>query len=68
MGLRELRQQRVLSLRDLADKASVSKATIVNIEAGKIRPHPATIRKLAAALGIEPAELAAQLRAELPPA
>ena len=62
MGLRELREQRLLSQRELALKAGVSHTTIVNIETGKIRPHPATLRKLAAALGVGASELAMHLR------
>src|SRR4051812_40693090 len=62
VGLRELRDARVLSQQELAVQSGVSKTTIVNIEAGRIRPHPATLRKLAAALGLEPGALAAALR------
>jgi len=46
----------------LAQRAKVSQKTIVDIETGKIRPHPATLRKLAAALGVEAEELAKHLR------
>ena len=52
MRLRELRAQQVLSQQDLATRAGVSKTTIVQIEAGRIRPHLSTVRKLAAALGL----------------
>jgi transcriptional regulator with XRE-family HTH domain len=62
MGLRELREARVLSQRDLAKLAHVSPKTILDIEQNRIRPQPATIRKVAAALGMEPAALAAELR------
>ena len=62
MGLREIREQRVMSQRELAQASGVSATTIVNIELGKIRPHPSTLRKLAGALGVEPAELAEHLR------
>ncbi|HYW88634.1 MAG TPA: helix-turn-helix transcriptional regulator [Chloroflexota bacterium] len=62
MGLRELRQAKVLSQRELAQRAKVSQKTIVDIETGKIRPHPATLRKLAAALGVEAEALAEHLR------
>jgi len=67
VGLRELRQAKVLSQRDLAERAGVTQKTIVDTERGKIRPHPRTIRKLAAALGIEPEALAAELRREHSP-
>ena len=63
MGLRELRQERVLSVRELAGRADVATQTILDLEHGAhVRaPHPKTIRKLAAALGIDPRELAEQL-------
>ncbi len=58
MLLREFRENRLLSLRDLAEKAGVSYTTIHGIETGKHKPTFQTLRKLAAALGIEPEELA----------
>ena len=64
MGLRDLRDERALSQQELATSAQVSKTTIVNIEAGRRRPHPSTARKLAAALGLPPREVLRQLRAE----
>ena len=50
MGLRDLRQDAALTQLELAQRAGLSKTTIVNIEAGRIAPHPPTVRKLAAAL------------------
>ena len=64
VGLRELRAEQVLSQQDLATRAGVSKTTVVQIEAGRIRPHPSTVRKLAAALGLPARELRDQLRQE----
>ena len=64
--LRELREDRLLSQRELARRAGVSNKTIVDIEAGRIRPHPATLRKLAEALGVEPPALSEYLRRERP--
>ena len=56
--LRNLREARILSLRELADESGVSYNTIWFIEAGRRkRTHPRTIRKLAIALGVEPTEL-----------
>lgn len=57
MRLKEWRKRRVMTQQELAEKAGVSKATIVKAEAGAIHPHPSTLRKLAAALGVEAAEL-----------
>jgi transcriptional regulator with XRE-family HTH domain len=61
VGLRELRLERVLSQRELAERAGVSPKTVLDVETGRIRPHPATLRKLAAALGVEPSALAEHL-------
>jgi transcriptional regulator with XRE-family HTH domain len=55
--LKELRRERVLSLRELEEKSSVSYNTIWRLEDGRQGAHPQTIRKLAEALGVEPAEL-----------
>ena len=55
--LRELRQGRFLSLRDLADSAGVGYVTIYRLEHDKQRATFRTLRKLAAALGVEPGEL-----------
>lgn len=56
--LRALREERVLSLRDLEELSGVSYNTIYRLEAGRHKQaHPRTIRKLAAALGVEPQEL-----------
>ena len=51
-----------MSQKELAAAAGVSNRTIVDIEAGRVRPHPATLRKLAKALGVKPAALAEHLR------
>ena len=55
--LKELRRERVLSLRELEERSGVSYNTIWRIEDGRQGAHPRTIRKLAEALGEEPAEL-----------
>jgi transcriptional regulator with XRE-family HTH domain len=55
--LKELRRERVLSLRELEEKSGVSYNTIWRLEDGRQGAHPQTIRKLAEALGVEPAEL-----------
>ena len=55
--LRELRLERALALRELGELSGVSLQTIWRIEAGRQGAHPRTIRKLAQALGVEPAEL-----------
>jgi transcriptional regulator with XRE-family HTH domain len=55
--LREARTKRLLTQEELAEKAGVSAATIVNAERNNQEPHFRTIRKLAQALGVEPTEL-----------
>lgn len=55
--LRALREKRFLSHRDLARKADVSPTTVLNLEAGRVEAQRRTIRKLAAALEVDPAEL-----------
>ena len=55
--LRELRQRKVLTLHELEAKSGVSYNTIWRLENAKTGAHPRTIRKLAAALGVDPEEL-----------
>ena len=55
--LKELRRERVLSLRELEGRSGVSYNTIWRIEDGRQGAHPRTVRKLAEAIGVEPSEL-----------
>jgi transcriptional regulator with XRE-family HTH domain len=56
--LRRVRDARLLSQRELAEKARLSPTTILKLETDRIaEPHPRTIRKLAEALEVDPAEL-----------
>ena len=55
--LKELRRDRVLSLRELEEVSGVSYNTIWRLEDGRQGAHPRTIRKLAEALGVEASEL-----------
>ena len=53
---RELKRRRIeagLSLRGLAAAAGVSHDTVMEIEGGRRSPHPATVKKLADALGVD---------------
>jgi transcriptional regulator with XRE-family HTH domain len=52
-----LREERVLSQRDLARMAGLAQGTVWRLENGFAQVHPSTIRKLAEALGVEPKEL-----------
>ena len=57
--MKELRVEQVVSLRELAERAGVSKDTIWRLESGtSTNAHPSTIRKLAKALGVQPSALA----------
>jgi transcriptional regulator with XRE-family HTH domain len=56
--LQRLRQERAWSIRELAQRANVSTETIYSLEHGKRQwAWPRTVRKLAAALDVEPKEL-----------
>ena len=55
--LKELRRERVLSLRELEERSGVSYNTIWRIEDGRQGAHPRTVRKLADALRVDPSEL-----------
>jgi transcriptional regulator with XRE-family HTH domain len=56
--LREARLRQFLSIRDLAARAGVSTRTVVQIEQGRTSPTFKTARKIAAALGVAPGEIA----------
>ena len=55
--LRELRIRKFLSVRDLARRAEVAQRTVTETEAGRRVPQPATMRKIAAALDVDPMEI-----------
>ena len=55
--LRDLREDRVLSQRELARMASLAHGTVWRIENGFPEARTSTIRKLAGVLGVEPREL-----------
>jgi len=55
--LKEFRQRAALSQADLADRAHVARTTIIRLEAGDPNVQPLTLRKLARALKVKPAEL-----------
>ena len=58
--VKRLRKERVLTIRELANEAGVSKTTISNIENGQSEAYPSTIRKLARALEVQPSDLVRQ--------
>jgi DNA-binding XRE family transcriptional regulator len=57
MKLEDIRRRQFLSRDELARRAGVSPTTIMHIEQGKVMPKMRTARRIAAALGIEPAEI-----------
>jgi transcriptional regulator with XRE-family HTH domain len=58
-SLLELRRKAFLSQEELAKEARVSRSTIAVLESGRQarKPRPRTIRRLAKALGCEPADI-----------
>jgi transcriptional regulator with XRE-family HTH domain len=55
--LRRLRAERFLSQMELAKASGVGSTTIARIELGMVVPRAGTVRKLAQALEVKPAEL-----------
>ena len=56
-ALRRLREGYPLTVRELGERSGVSHNTITEIENRHRTANPSTVRKLAAALGVEPDEL-----------
>jgi len=56
-NLKRLRTLRALTQVELAEKAGITQSTVVLIERNKSEPHMSTLRKLAEALRVDPAEL-----------
>jgi transcriptional regulator with XRE-family HTH domain len=56
--LKQLRESRFLTQRELSAKAHVGVSTIVRIEKGRQVPTFQTIKRLASALAVDPSELA----------
>ena len=54
--LREQRLKRAFSQEELAERSKVSRTTIIKLESGR-SAWPSTVRKLAQALGVKPADL-----------
>lgn len=63
-GLRSVRRQRGLTQRELAARARTGQQTVCQLETLRRGAYPKTIRKLAAALGVAPAELMRDHRAQ----
>ena len=61
--VQELRRQRLLTQRELAEAVGVRLQTVQTWEAGTRYPRPAQLRKLCEVLGVTPADLLAALDA-----
>jgi len=55
--LREVRAERLMTMRDLATRAGLSLSSVYMVENGRTIPRLPAVRKLAAALGIDPGEV-----------
>ncbi len=55
--LRELRRQKMLSLRELGERSGVAFDNINKLENERRTAQPRTVRRLAEALGVDPEEL-----------
>jgi len=65
--LRQLRKHHHLTQEQLASVADVSPSTVYHIEAGKVRPRPSIVRRLAHALAVVPGEIDVGAAAAMPP-
>ena len=61
--LKQARSAKMLTVRDLATLAGCAPNTVHQVEVGLRRPRFDTIKRLSAALGVEPAEVAEFRRA-----
>ena len=55
--LERARRTHALTQEELAERSGVTRSTISRLEDGLQEARPSTLRKLAAALGVEPGEL-----------
>ena len=55
--LKRIRTESALTQEELAGRAGLTTAAVARIERNEANPRPSTLRKLAQALEIEPAEL-----------
>jgi len=56
--IRQLREREALTQRDLAERAEISRATVVKIEQGNgPMPTPTVRRKLASVFGVHPSQI-----------
>jgi len=56
-GLRQLREQHMLTQREVAERAHLTITTLSRIENGKVKPSLSTIRNLAKVFEISPQDM-----------
>lgn len=56
-NLKRLRIRNALTQAELAEKAGLTHAAVARIERNEAEPRPTTLRKLAVALSVKPADL-----------
>lgn len=56
-NLKRLRTLNALTQEELANKAGLTPAAVARIERNEAEPRPSTLRKLASALDVKPAEI-----------
>lgn len=56
-ALKRMREGAALTQEELAKRSGVGRATIAGLEAGSRRARPATVQKLAGAIGVDPGQL-----------
>ena len=56
-GLRQVREQHMMTQREVAVSANITVTTLSRIENGKVKPSLSTIRSLAKIFGIPPQEM-----------
>ena len=61
--LAELRRERLLTIRALAEASGCAPRTVLQIEHGRRNPQPGTIKRLATALQVEPSAVSEFRRA-----
>ena len=59
--LKQLREDQVLSQRELARMAGLTHMTVWRLENGYQQAHPQTIRKIAGVLGVKPKKLVSKV-------
>jgi transcriptional regulator with XRE-family HTH domain len=60
--LKALREMRVMERKELAGRCGISYSTLSQLETNRRRARAETVKRLAGALGVPPAELARRLK------